>query len=642
MKRVLILVSVAATLTTGIAAQATDGPLVLDLWPGKAVGDHGQIGPERVRAAAEAPTKDAKWITCVTRPTLSVFQPDPANRAGVAIVICPGGGYWNLAWDKEGEEVAAWLNSLGITGVVLKYRVPRRPGEPEREPAPGPLFDAQRAISLVRSRSKEWGIDPERIGVMGFSAGGHLAVMTAISFEKRSYSTIDEVDRSSCRPNFAIVAYPGYILERPGSAVLADYLRIPKGAGPMFLVHASDDDERGAQPEQSLALYRALRETGVPAELHIYADGGHGFGARKARGSASDWTERCAVWLKHQGILRSESHGSGLARHDRPPRKVIIGTTMTGWYSNYPGLSGRLEEMRRLIDQMVVESRSKYGRSIDLALFSEYAVTAGKPGSAAEVAVPLEGAILDTLGSKAREHHLNIVFGGVFRDVPAAGNCANAAAVIDRQGRLVGRYVKVHPVLDRIVPDTQIVLEGGVTPGNEYNVFDLDFGRVGVQICYDVEYPEGWRRLAEKGAELVLWPTQSPQLTRPGMYAATHEYWVVSSTFRNNASFFEPGTGLVAAQITAPKQTLVHEIDLSYIILPWSSRLRNGEAFRAAFRDRVGYRYSESEDRGIFWSNDPGRPIGQMARSLGLFETTTEQQLRAKGAQDRLRGSPAR
>jgi predicted amidohydrolase len=338
----------------------------------------------------------------------------------------------------------------------------------------------------------------------------------------------------------------------------------------------------------------------------------------------------------------AEVHRKELARHDRPPRKVIVGTTMTRWYSDYPGLSGRLEEMRRLIDQMVAESRSKYGRSIDLALFSEYAVTAGKTGSAAEVAVPLDGAILDALGAKAREHHLNIVFGGVFRDVPAAGNCANGAAVIDRQGRLVGRYLKVHPVLDRIGPDTQIVLEGGVTPGNEYNVFDLDFGRVGVQICYDVEYPEGWRRLAEKGAELVLWPTQSPQLTRPGMYAANHEYWVVSSTFRNNASFFEPGTGLVAAQITGPKQTLVHEIDLSFIILPWTSRLRNGEAFREAFRDRVGFRYSESEDRGVFWSNDPGRPIGQMARSVGLLETTTEQQLRAKDAQDRLRGHPAR
>jgi len=330
------------------------------------------------------------------------------------------------------------------------------------------------------------------------------------------------------------------------------------------------------------------------------------------------------------------------ARHERPPRKVIVGTTMTRWYSNYPGLDGRIEQMHGLIDQLAAESRAKYGRSLDLALFSEYALTAGKQGTAAEIAVLLDDRILDAFAAKARQHNTYIVFGGVFFDQPGSSTCSNAAAVIDRQGRLVGRYDKVHPVLDRAGPEGQIVLEGGVRPGAEYIVFELDFGRVGVQICYDIEYPEGWRRLAEKGAELVLFPTQSPQLTRPGMYAATHEYWVVSSTFRNNASFFEPGTGLVAAQITEPKQTLVHEIDLSFLILPWSSRLRHGETFRQAFGDRVGYRYSETEDRGVFWSNDPEMTIGQMARSLDLRETTAEQQARARQAQDRLRGGPAR
>jgi acetyl esterase/lipase len=307
MKRVLILACGVIGLHAGGAAVAADDPLVLDVWRGKVAGDHGQIGPERVRAAAEAPTKDAKWITNVTRPTISVFRPDAKNNSRVAIVICPGGGYWNLAWDKEGEEVAAWLKTLGITGVVLKYRVPRRAGEPQPLPAPGPLLDAQRAIRLVRSRAGEWGIDPERIGIMGFSAGGHLAVMTAISFEKPSYEPMDEADRGSCRPNFAVVAYPGYILSRPGSGVLADYVRIPKGTGPMFLVHASDDDERGAQPEQSLALYRALRDAGVPVELHIYGEGGHGFGVRKSGRPVARWTDRCADWLRQRGILRGET-----------------------------------------------------------------------------------------------------------------------------------------------------------------------------------------------------------------------------------------------------------------------------------------------------------------------------------------------
>ena len=173
MKRVLILACVAVWFNAGSAAQVADQPLVLDVWPGKAVGDHGQIGPERVRAPAEAPTKDAKWITNVTRPTISVFHPDAANRAGVAILICPGGGYWNLAWDKEGEEVAAWLNTLGITGVVLKYRVPRRPGEPEPQPAPGRCSmrsgrsawceAGRKSGASTRIGSESWGSRPEDI-----------------------------------------------------------------------------------------------------------------------------------------------------------------------------------------------------------------------------------------------------------------------------------------------------------------------------------------------------------------------------------------------------------------------------------------------------------------------------------------------
>ncbi|MHB0960483.1 MAG: carbon-nitrogen hydrolase family protein [Pirellulaceae bacterium] len=343
------------------------------------------------------------------------------------------------------------------------------------------------------------------------------------------------------------------------------------------------------------------------------------------------------------GLRGDEPTGnvSARARHDQPPRKVVVGTTMTRWYSDYPGLEGRLEQMRALVDEMAAESQSKYGRSLDLALFTEYAVTAGRPGAAAEAAVPLDDNVLSACALMARHHNCYLVFGGVFLDDPDTGACSNAAVIVDRQGRLLGRYVKVHPVLDDDGPEGTIVLEGGVRPGTEYNVFDLDFGRVGLQICYDIEFPEGWRCLAEKGAELVLYPTQSPQLTRPGMYAATHEYWVVSSTFRNNASFFEPGTGRVAAQIAEPRQTLVHEIDLSYIILPWSSRLRNGAAFREAFGDRVGYRYSESEDRGVFWSNDADMTIGQMARSLGLSETSAQQHRRAREAQDRVLGGPA-
>jgi acetyl esterase/lipase len=129
--------------------QGVEEPLVVPVWPGEVPGDHGQIGPERVRAPSESPSKDAKWITNVKKPTLTLFRANQTNSARTAVIICPGGGYWNLAWDLEGEEVAAWLNKAGVTSVVLKYRVPRRVGEPEELPAPGPLLDAQRAVSLV-------------------------------------------------------------------------------------------------------------------------------------------------------------------------------------------------------------------------------------------------------------------------------------------------------------------------------------------------------------------------------------------------------------------------------------------------------------------------------------------------------------
>ncbi len=332
---------------------------------------------------------------------------------------------------------------------------------------------------------------------------------------------------------------------------------------------------------------------------------------------------------------------SSETRHEKPPRKVIVGTTLTHWYSDYPGLDQRIQQIRHLVAEMSESSKQKFGRSHDLALFTEYAITAGKPGSAAEAAVSLQNDVLPACADIAREYKCYLVLGGIFNDHPALAGCTNEAVVIGRDGELIGRYVKVHPVPDDHQSEGTVTFEGGVKPGIDFAVFDLEFGRIGVQICYDVEYPEGWRSLANQGVELVLYPTQSPQLTRTAMYAAIHEYWVVSSSFRHNASFFEPGTGLVAAQIKEPQQSLVHELDLSYLILPWSSQLRNGEAFRDKFDDRVGFRYSESEDRGVFWSNDPATTIGQMAESLGLLDQASKQQARARRTQDEARGVKA-
>src|SRR6266496_2750808 len=221
-------------------------PLVVEIWPGKIPEENGGIGPERIRMSPKLDrkqvevTEQTRLITAVTNPTLTVYRPPKVKETGTAMLICPGGGYWDLYWQLEGEEVAAWLNSIGVTGIILKYRVPRRPDEPKGEPARRPLQDAQRAMSLVRSKASQWGIHPERIGIVGFSAGGHLAIATATSFDKRSYEPIDDVDKISCRPDFAIPVYSGYLKAKDKDEV-APGIRIPSGTPPVFLAHGGDD-----------------------------------------------------------------------------------------------------------------------------------------------------------------------------------------------------------------------------------------------------------------------------------------------------------------------------------------------------------------------------------------------------------------
>ena len=301
-----------ALIILSLPCQCADAPLVFQVWPDATVSDsgvgaYGKIGAERVRDPSDSPTKDAKWITNVKTPTLTVFPAPKEKNTGVAIVICPGGGYWNLAWDLEGEEVAAWLNKAGVNTFVLKYRVPRRAGEPERLPAPGPLLDAQRAVSLVRSRATEWSVDPARIGIIGFSAGGHLAIATATHFDKRAYEALDDVDKVSCRPDFAAAIYPGYLIEQPRAGVevnkdtLAPYIRIPKDTPPIFFAHAADDSVAGS--ENSVVMHLALKKANVLTELHIYAKGGHGFGVRPSELPCSRWAESLIGWLQSLGIL---------------------------------------------------------------------------------------------------------------------------------------------------------------------------------------------------------------------------------------------------------------------------------------------------------------------------------------------------
>jgi acetyl esterase/lipase len=269
---------------------------ILELWQGKPPGETGTVGPETAKTA-----KDGKTVTSLTnvsKPTLSVYPAPRDKNTRVAVVVCPGGGYNNLAWDHEGEQVARWLNSIGVTAAVLKYRVPRREGTPKGQPPVQALMDAQRALSLVRSKSDEWDIDPHKVGILGFSAGGHLGAWASTNPDQRSYETVDDADKVNCRPDFAVLIYPGGVVRR-GSEEMSPEIRISKDTPPTFLVHAHND-----AADNSVRLYLALRKAGVPTEMHIYASGGHGFGLRPTGKPSATWPARCEEWLRDQGILK--------------------------------------------------------------------------------------------------------------------------------------------------------------------------------------------------------------------------------------------------------------------------------------------------------------------------------------------------
>lgn len=279
---------------------AADGPLVLDLWPGKAPGETADIGAEVTKSAR--PDGPVTSITNVSRPTIAVHRPPREKDTGVAIIVAPGGGYNNLAFGHEGNDVASWLNSIGVTGIVLKYRVPRRPDQPRDKPPLGALQDAQRALGMTRARAGEWGIDPKRLGLLGFSAGGHLTAWAATNFDKRAYDPIDEADKESCRPDFAVMIYPGGVVQRDKPGELSPEIRVSSKTPPCFFAHAYDDR---VSPENSVRMFLALKQAGVPADLHVYATGGHGFGLRPSPNPCATWPQRCEEWLRSQGVLKA-------------------------------------------------------------------------------------------------------------------------------------------------------------------------------------------------------------------------------------------------------------------------------------------------------------------------------------------------
>jgi acetyl esterase/lipase len=282
------------TLGVGASTARAADPIVLDLWPGKPPGQAAEPVKDTVSRSRDGNVR----LTDVTRPQVHITRPVKwVKDTGTAVIIAPGGGFRDLGWEYEAEPMAAWLNERGVTAVMLKYRVPL----PLNNPL-GAHQDGQRAVSLVRSKAGELGIDPERIGMIGFSAGGGVAGHALLNPEKRSYEAVDDIDKASCRLNFAILVYTSFKLGSGGERGQVD-IDVPNDTAPSFWVVAGDD----FLSEGTVRSFLALKRAKVPAELHVYETGGHGFGGNIVhppdRPLVADWMNRLEAWLRYRKLL---------------------------------------------------------------------------------------------------------------------------------------------------------------------------------------------------------------------------------------------------------------------------------------------------------------------------------------------------
>ena len=271
---------------------------LIPLWPERPPGETNTVSTEHDTSKPGVGLIAGKPIIRlgnVSWPSLTVYRPEAAKDTGAAVVVCPGGGYSILAWDLEGTEVCDWLNSIGVTGVLLKYRVPKREN--------GPLQDAQRALGLVRHRAKELRINPQRIGVLGFSAGGHLCAELCANYGERAYPAVDEADAANCRPDFQILIYPGGLVPKDEAWKLAPRIAVTTNTPPTFITMAADDPVR---LENALAYALALKQSKVPVELHVYPTGGHGYGLRRTKEPVTGWPDLVANWMQGRGWLERE------------------------------------------------------------------------------------------------------------------------------------------------------------------------------------------------------------------------------------------------------------------------------------------------------------------------------------------------
>ncbi len=274
-------------------------PVTLRLWPGAGPGDLVANGTESDPTTARDPVLPGGptiRVTNVSVPTITVYRPPADKDTGAAVMVFPGGSFVRLAMNVEGTEVCSWLNSLGVTGVLLKYRVPMREGLPRYTAA---LQDAQRAVGLVRLHSAEWGIDPNRLGTVGFSAGADLTAVLCTSYGARTYPRLDAADDLSCLPNFQMLIYPGWLSKGKG-VELNPEVAVGEKTPPTFLAQTEDDP---VHVENVLCYALALRHAKVPMELNVYPKGGHGYGMRPTGNLVASWPKRAGEWMANQGFL---------------------------------------------------------------------------------------------------------------------------------------------------------------------------------------------------------------------------------------------------------------------------------------------------------------------------------------------------
>lgn len=300
-RELVILLLIGFSTASALAAapwHGAPGHQTIELWPQGAPGAPAHLEPESSSAKGNLVAgKSVTRVHNVSNPTITVYLPKH-KKNGAAVLIFPGGGYSILAIDLEGTEVAHWLNSIGVSAFLVKYRVPDSGPYPEHKAA---LEDAQRAMGLVRSRAAQWGISPNRIGVIGFSAGANLAVQLSNHYRARIYPGVDAADQTGCRPDYSLIIYPAYLVLPQQGFALNPNIKIDPHAPPTFLVQAEDDP---IHVQNAIAYYLALHAAGIPAEMHIYAKGGHGYGLRPTSLPITHWPKLAALWLHTIGILR--------------------------------------------------------------------------------------------------------------------------------------------------------------------------------------------------------------------------------------------------------------------------------------------------------------------------------------------------